>query len=94
MGTLLEANQPDVLIGSLRIMGTGHILTRGTVVIMTEPMYHPSLYREDPKRGHRLGQPDEIRRYIIHANKTIEVMGEQKRGDSVGVLEAGIHHCR
>ena len=61
-GELLYQDTPDILIGLIRIMGTGLTLRQASVVIIMEPMYNPNLFLQvlswpvNPKRQ-REGQP-------------------------------------
>ena len=86
-GKLLHQNPPDVLIGLIRIMGTGLTLHQASVVIIMEPMYDPNLFLQVPKRAHRLGQLKEVSCYTIRANTPIEDMVEAKRKKKSGFGE-------
>lgn len=78
-GNLLVKDESDCLIGCIGIMGTGLNLTRATVVILCEPIYDPKLYKQAPKRAHRLGQKEEVFLYVLLSNTTIEKYVDERR---------------
>lgn len=83
-GNLLVKDEPDCLIGCIGIMGTGLNLTRATVVILCEPIYDPKLYKQAPKRAHRLGQKEEVFVYLLLSNTTIEKYVDDRRESRSG----------
>ena len=83
-GQPIEKDKPDVLIGRLRHMGVGLNLTRATVVILCEPIYDPAMYKQAPKRAHRLGQKEEVFAYILFSNTRIEEYVDGQRVSKSG----------
>ncbi|KAL9638254.1 MAG: hypothetical protein Q9204_001569 [Flavoplaca sp. TL-2023a] len=62
----------DGLTGTAGTLGTGHNLTRATVVVLTEPIFEVPLYKQIPKRAHRCPQKKPVYFYTITTDTAIE----------------------
>lgn len=78
-GKRLESDKPDILIGTAKKMGIGLDLTQVTVVILCEPVYDPNLYKQIPKRAHRLRQKEETHYHVLHTDTEIKWRVNDKR---------------
>ena len=73
-GNLKVDGEPNCLIGTIRKLGVGRTLTQATVVIICEPIYNLKLYKQAPRRAHRLGQKQEVYVYWMSTDTPIEDM--------------------
>ena len=86
-GKLLQMETPDVLIGLVRVMGTGLTLTNATVVIIMDPLYNSTLLLQVLERAHRLGQKKKVHCYIPDSDTDIENLMEHKRVSRAAEIE-------
>ena len=77
---LLHDDQPDCLLGTCKVMGTGLTLTNASLMILCEPIYNVKTFTQIPKRAHRMGQLKQVTFAVLHGGTQIERYVSSKQG--------------
>ncbi len=68
-----EEDKPDILMGMIRLLGTGITLTQARQIVIIDLDYNPCLSNQVEKRISQIGQSNEsIGHILVYTDVTIE----------------------